>query len=94
MGTGALRIDGKNWDVPDALARRLARAALHRVGGGRDVSRVHLDRMVAFLRASRPRTGIELPGGLELEHDARGFRLGPVRNSRTDRSGRRPSGAC
>jgi tRNA(Ile)-lysidine synthase len=71
-------VDAKDWDadrLPDALARRLARQVLHRRGAGRDVSRAHLDRMVAFIRAgSTPRT-LELPGGLRLVADARGMRL-------------------
>jgi tRNA(Ile)-lysidine synthase len=69
-------VDTKDWDrLPDALARRLARQVLHRRGAGRDVSRAHLDRMVAFLGAgAMPRT-LELPGGLRLVADARGMRL-------------------
>ena len=75
---GALRIDPKGFEreaMPDALARRLARLALHRSGGARDVSRAHLDRVVAFWRSGRPGRSIELPGGLVLARDARGFRL-------------------
>jgi len=78
-GARALRIDAKGWEpeaTPDALARRLVRLALHRCGAGRDVSRAHLDRVVAFLRSGRPRAAIELPGGLRLGRDAQGFRLG------------------
>ena len=76
--SGALRIEPKGWEraaMPDALARRLARAALHRCGGARDVSRAHLDRIVAFWRSGRPGRSIELPGGLVLSRDARGFCL-------------------
>jgi tRNA(Ile)-lysidine synthase len=74
-GDGALRIDAKGWEIPDGLARRLARLALHRCGAGRDVSRAHLDRIVAFWRTGRAGRAIELPGGLALSRDARGFRL-------------------
>ena len=78
---GALRIEPKGWEraaTPDALARRLARLALRRCGGARDVSRAHLDRVVSFWRAGRPARSIELPGGLVLSRDARGFRLAPA----------------
>jgi len=74
-----LRIDAKDWDaLPPALARRLARSALARAGAARDVSRVHLERSVRFLAGARPYTHIELPGGLRLVRDRRGFRLGPL----------------
>ncbi len=71
-----LRIEPKDWEaLPDALALRLARRALRLMGGGRDVSRVHLRRMVAFFRTGRPGTAIELPGGLVLAHEGGSFRL-------------------
>lgn len=79
-GDGWLRIEHKDWGaLPEALARRLARRALRRMGRGRDVSRVHLQRMLAFLRTGRPGTAIELPGGLELAREGETFRLGPSR---------------
>jgi tRNA(Ile)-lysidine synthase len=76
---GYLCIEAKGWEpdsTPDALARRLARHALHRVGAGRDVTRAHLDRIVHFLRSARRGRSIELPMGLRLARDARVFRLG------------------
>jgi tRNA(Ile)-lysidine synthase len=74
-----LQIEAKDWsEMPEALARRLARWALVHCGEGRAVSRVHLERMLSFLRAGRPGTRIELPGRLWLERDAAGFRLGPI----------------
>ncbi len=74
-----LQIEAKDWsELPEALARRLARWALVHCGEGRAVSRVHLERMLSFLRSGRPGTHIELPGRLCLERDARGFRIGPV----------------
>jgi len=78
---GGLWIEGKDWDaLPEALARRLARRALRRAGRGRDVSRVHLERMLRFLRTARPGTAIELPGGLELARVGAGrFWIGPSR---------------
>jgi len=75
-----LCIERKDWDtLPEALARRLARLALRRAGRGRDVSRPHLRRMLAFFRAGRAGTAIELPGGLELAREGERFRLGPSR---------------
>jgi tRNA(Ile)-lysidine synthase len=77
---GWLRIDRKQWEgLPEALSRRLARLALRRAGRGRDVSRAHLGRMTAFLRAGRPGTAIELPGHLELACEGDTCRLGPSR---------------
>src|SRR5690606_8757316 len=61
--------------APAALGRRPGRCALHRVGAGRDGSRGHLDRALRFLRAGRPGARLELPGGLGLVRDARGFAL-------------------
>ena len=92
-----LRIDAKDWrELPESLTRRLARAALERVGAGRYVSRVHLERVGAFLEDAEPGKRIELPGGLSLERDRRGFRLGPLRGQPTRGSGRAvgPRGAC
>jgi tRNA(Ile)-lysidine synthase len=78
-----LQIEAKDWsEMPEALARRLARWALVRCGEGRAVSRVHLERMLSFLRAGRPGTHIELPGRLRLERGAAGFRLGPIARER------------
>jgi tRNA(Ile)-lysidine synthase len=74
-----LRIEARGWEpdaTPDALARRLVRLALHRLGAGRDVSRAHLDRAVAFLRSARSGSRLELPGGLRLEREGSEFRLG------------------
>jgi tRNA(Ile)-lysidine synthase len=75
---GWLQIDAKDFAaLPEALSRRLVRAALARCGGARGVSRVHLMRMQDFLRGARPGTAIELPGGLSLGRSRSGFRLGP-----------------
>jgi tRNA(Ile)-lysidine synthase len=74
-----LRIDAMDWSqLPEALARRLVRRALRRCGAGRHASRVHLERMGEFLRAGRVGSHIEIPGGLRLERDAVGCRLGPA----------------
>lgn len=75
-----LRIERKDWSsLAEALARRLARRALRELGAGRDVSRVHLARMLVFLRAARAGTRLELPGGLELVREREAFRLRPRR---------------
>ncbi len=74
-----LRIDTKDWSaLPEALARRVARAALRRCGIGREVSRAHLARMLAFLRTGRSGTRIELPAGRVLCCERGRFRLGPL----------------
>ena len=74
-----LVIDAKDWaELPEALARRVARAALRRCGIGREVSRVHLTRMLAFLRTGRSGTRIELPAGRVLGCERSRFRLGPL----------------
>jgi tRNA(Ile)-lysidine synthase len=58
-------IDG--WqDVPEALARRLVLRGLTLSGLGRDVTRVHLERVLAFLRRGRGAgrdKELQLPGG-------------------------------
>ncbi len=75
---GQLCIEAKGWEpdaTPDAVARRLARLALHRLGSGRDVTRAHIDRIVRFWRTAKPGRSIELPGGLALERNAREFCL-------------------
>lgn len=74
-----LWIDAKDWsELPEALARRLARAALRRCGIGREVSRAHLARMLGFLRSGRSGSRIELPSGRILARERARFRLGPI----------------
>lgn len=73
---GALWIERSGWaELPDALARRVARIALRRMGASRDVSRAHLGRILDFLGNGRPGSGIELPGDLWLEPSGEGFWL-------------------
>jgi tRNA(Ile)-lysidine synthase len=75
--------DGEGWTLacagwhalPVALARRLARRALHEAGAGRDVTRVHLERMLIFLASARTGAKLELPGGLVLERERGRVRL-------------------
>lgn len=77
-GARALRVQEGGWEgLPEALARRLVRRALQRCGASRDVSRRHVERVLAFLRGGRVGTAIELPGGLSLTRTREGFRLGP-----------------
>jgi tRNA(Ile)-lysidine synthase len=70
MGPGWLRIAREGWaELPEALRRRLARRALRQMGGGREISRVHLERVIGFLRSGRPGSTLELPGGIHLVCD-------------------------
>ena len=74
----SLRLGRAGWDaLPEALARRLARRALVEAGIGRDVSRVHLERVLGFLGDAREGAYIELPGSLILVCERDAFRLGP-----------------
>ncbi len=71
-----LRIARSGWQaLPEALARRVVRLALRRTGVVRDLSRVHIERVVDALRSGRPGSRIELPGGLELVCDRDAARL-------------------
>jgi len=75
-----LRIDTEAWSrLPPALSRRLLRWALQQAGGGRHVTRVHLERMDEFLRVGRVGSILEVPGGLRLQRVPDGGRLGPMR---------------
>ena len=70
LGRSGIRLAIEGWDaLPEALARRLVRRALVAAGLGRDVTRTHLSRVLAFLRRGR-RAGrdkrLELPGGFVL----------------------------
>ena len=68
----------KGWsELPNGLALRVIRHNLHQVGRGRDVSRVHLQRVVDFLRRDDVETGkaVELPGGDRVVRTATGYHL-------------------
>jgi len=74
-----VRFELEGWgELPDALARRVVRRAMVRAGLGREVSRVQLMRVLAFLRRGRT-VGrdkmIELPGGFLLRRVADHFEL-------------------
>lgn len=67
------------WDeLPEALARRVVKRLLERAGAGRDTTRSHILRVLAFLgrgKDTTPGTAIELPGGLRLRSERDAFRL-------------------
>lgn len=83
LGPGHLRLAIDGWDaLPEALARRLARRALLEAGLGRSLSRVHVERTLAFLRRGRGvgrDRRLELPEGAVLRRVDEGFRLDVVR---------------
>ena len=84
-----LAIDGWN-DVPEALARRLIRFALIEAGLARDVTRTHLERVLAFLRRGRSAgrsLRIELPGGAVLRRVDDAFELTRARRLGSSRDG-------
>jgi tRNA(Ile)-lysidine synthase len=73
---GALWIDAGGWtELPEALGRRLIRAALACAGLARDVRRTHLVRISDFLADPVAGRTLELPGGVRLVADRRGVRL-------------------
>jgi tRNA(Ile)-lysidine synthase len=79
LGRSGIRLAIEGWDaLPEALARRLVRRALVEAGLGRDVTRAHVARVLAFLRRGR-RAGrdkrVELPGGFVLRRVDDGFVL-------------------
>jgi tRNA(Ile)-lysidine synthase len=88
------RIVRDGWQAtPEALARRLARWLLRKAGGPRDVSRIHILRVVKFLRTARPGLVIELPGALELRREREAFWLEPASETPKAGSGE-PSVSC
>jgi len=77
-----LRLDG--WgDLPEALSHRLIERAVRQLGGGRHLSRSHIERVLAFLAEPGRHEGgrsLELPGGLRLVRETRAWRMrGPER---------------
>jgi tRNA(Ile)-lysidine synthase len=73
-----LQLARSGWcELHDALALRLVARLLTNCGTGRDVRRVHLLRMLEFLRRGRTGARIELPGGLVLRCKREAFVLGP-----------------
>jgi tRNA(Ile)-lysidine synthase len=81
-GESALVWVEKGWNqLPDGLALRVIRHGLHELGRGRNVTRVHLQRVLDFLRRDDVETGrsIQLPGGDCVTRTATGYRvsLGP-----------------
>ena len=79
FGPSEIRFAIEGWNsVPEALARRLVRRGLVEAGLGRDITRVHLERVLEFLRRGR-RAGrdkcLELPGGISLRRKDDCFEL-------------------
>ena len=65
--------------MPRALARRLVVDLLKKAGGGREISRRHIDRILVFFEGQRsglPARILELPEGLRIREEGEGFRLG------------------
>ena len=68
----------KGWEeLPTGLALRVIRHGLHELGRGRDVTQVHLERILDFLRRDPVETGraMELPGGDRVVRTTSGYRL-------------------
>jgi len=66
---GRLEVLRSGWDaLPEALARRLVRCLFEEIGEGRELSRVHIERVLGFVRDEAGEAGrwIELPGGHRL----------------------------
>jgi len=91
VGPSGIRLAIDGWsDVPEALARRLVRLALIEAGLARDVSRAHLERVLAFLRRGRSagrQLRIELPGGAVLARIDEAFELTRSGSPETSRDG-------
>jgi tRNA(Ile)-lysidine synthase len=88
--------DGRDWllrlegwgELPEALSHRLIERAVRSLGGGRDLSRSHIERALAFMAEPGRHDGgrsLELPGGLRLVRETKAWRMrGP------DEAGGRP----
>lgn len=92
VGPGGVRMAIDGWAaLPEALARRLARHAMREAGLERDVRRVHLERILDFLRRGREAgrdLRVELPGGVVLRRLDEAFLLsGPEPPRRVGRFG-------
>lgn len=81
VGRSGIRFAIDGWDVvPEALARRLVRRGFVAAGLGRDVTRAHLARVLAFLRKGRAAgrdKRLELPGGFVLRRGDDCFTIAP-----------------
>ena len=82
-GEWGLREKGWN-ELPEALARRLVVRVLQRAGMGRELTRLHVERVRKFLEGRSPGRAprrLELPQGLVLRDEGEGFRLSLPRGS-------------
>jgi tRNA(Ile)-lysidine synthase len=82
LGKQVIQFSFDGWnELPEALGRRLARRSLLVAGLDRDVTRGHIERVLAFLRRGRA-VGrdkiLELPRGISLRRGDAGFELGPI----------------
>ena len=75
--TGLVWVTNGWEELPTGLALRVIRHGLHELGRGRDVSHVHLERILDFLRRDPVETGraMELPGGDRVVRTTGGYRL-------------------
>jgi tRNA(Ile)-lysidine synthase len=75
-----LVIERDGWnELPEPLAGRVVKRLIERAGGGREITRRHVERVLEFLargRSATPGTAIELPAGLRLAADRDAFVLG------------------
>ena len=73
----SLRLRG--WgDLPEAVSHRLIERAVRALGGGRHLSRTHIERVLTFVSAPDQHEGgrsLELPGGLRLVRESKNWRL-------------------
>jgi tRNA(Ile)-lysidine synthase len=70
VGPAGIEVEIDGWEeLPEALARRLARRVLIEAGLGRSLSRVHLARLLELFRRGRAvgrDKELELPGGIRV----------------------------
>jgi len=103
-GEDRIHLRGAGWQtLPEALARRLVLRAWAGLGGSRAVSRVHIERILEFLRNRAPSEHagathseaaggtdvLELPDGIRLGAGPRGFVMARVTapDAREDHAG-------
>lgn len=82
LGKQVIQLSFNGWnELPEALGRRLVRRSLLAAGLERDVTRGHIERVLAFVRRGRA-VGrdkiLELPCGISLRRADAGFELGPI----------------
>jgi tRNA(Ile)-lysidine synthase len=72
-------IERDGWqELPEPLARRVVKRLIERAGGGRELTRRHIERVLELLRrgeSATPGKVLELPGGLRLAVERQAFVL-------------------